>query len=328
MSRSWSGVQRHEPPCLCGRCGHEHASRASYVGWQPRLSRDGGLLVFIDGVGPAGPAVRIHLASGERRRSIAYFVDQSTTGRTVAVGSLPACAGYFVDFEYGSQLNLQFPSDSVAFDAADTTRFAHRQGIDVVVSSLAVAAGLPMATVSTTTGKRCSGCTRKVAPASAAPRADPDSDGLTNAEEFARGSHPRGTAARYLAEGAAGTFFATRYAIANPHRSSQADRIAPRPWTAAAWCGGPCGSSRAAASSSTPGRMNLGTAVFSAVVESDLPVVVDRLMTWGNRARSRTAATPRRRRAPRPARPGSLPRARPSSASSCSTCCRTRRRRR
>ena len=28
--------------------------------------------------------------------------------------------------------------------------------------------------------------------------------------------------------------------------------------------------------------MNLGTASFSAVVESDLPVVVDRLMTWGN----------------------------------------------
>ena len=82
---------------------------------------------------------------------------------------------------------------------------------------------------------------------------DPDSDGLTNAEEFARGSHPRGTAARYLAEGAAGTFFATRYAIANPNPTS-GDRDAPRPWTAAAWCGGPCGSSRAVASSSIPGR--------------------------------------------------------------------------
>ena len=59
--------------------------------------------------------------------------------------------------------------------------------------------------------------------------ADPDNDGLTNAEEFARGSHPRGTAARYLAEGAAGTFFATRYAIANPHAVSGDDRVAPEP---------------------------------------------------------------------------------------------------
>ena len=33
------------------------------------------------------------------------------------------------------------------------------------------------------------------------PSGDPDGDGLTNAEEFARGSNPRGTAARYLAEG-------------------------------------------------------------------------------------------------------------------------------
>ena len=49
---------------------------------------------------------------------------------------------------------------------------------------------------------------------------DPDTDGLTNAQEFARGSHPRGTLARYLAEGASGTFFSTRYAIANPRRSS------------------------------------------------------------------------------------------------------------
>ena len=83
-----------------------------------RLSRDGALLVFIDGVGPAGPAVRMHLASGERRRSIAYFVDQSTTGELSPSGRF-LMWGYFVAFEYGSQVNLQCPSDSVAFDVAE-----------------------------------------------------------------------------------------------------------------------------------------------------------------------------------------------------------------
>ena len=251
---------------------------ASFVGWQPRLSRDGALLVFIDGVGPAGPAVRMHLASGERRRSIAYFVDQSTTGELSPSGRF-LMWGYFVDFEYGSQVNLQFPSDSVAFDAADTL-VAHRQGIDVVVSSLAV--------LQDSDGDGLNdhweavfGLYPENGTGIGSPAADPDNDGLTNAEEFARGSHPRGTAARYLAEGAAGTFFATRYAIANPHGSSQA--IALRLTLdgggvvrRTVWI--------------EPGRgvivdsraMNLGTASFSAVVESDLPVVVDRLMTWGN----------------------------------------------
>ena len=45
---------------------------------------------------------------------------------------------------------------------------------------------------------------------------DPDRDGLTNAEEFARGSHPVGSQERFLAEGATGSFFTTRIAIANP----------------------------------------------------------------------------------------------------------------
>ena len=273
----WSGVQRQN------RLVHvvdaaTNTITASFVGWQPRLSRDGALLVFIDGVGPAGPAVRMHLASGERRRSIAYFVDQSTTGELSPSGRF-LMWGYFVDFEYGSQVNLQFPSDSVAFDAADTL-VAHRQGIDVVVSSLAVLLDSDGDGLNDH-WEAVFGLYPENGTGIGSPAADPDNDGLTNAEEFARGSHPRGTAARYLAEGAAGTFFATRYAIANPHGSSQA--IALRLTLdgggvvrRTVWI--------------EPGRgvivdsraLNLGTASFSAVVESDLPVVVDRLMTWGN----------------------------------------------
>ena len=48
------------------------------------------------------------------------------------------------------------------------------------------------------------------------PGGDPDGDGQTNLEEQLAGTHPRGMQTRYLAEGATGTFFSTRIAVANP----------------------------------------------------------------------------------------------------------------
>ena len=45
---------------------------------------------------------------------------------------------------------------------------------------------------------------------------DPDNDLLTNAQECAAGTHPRGLYTRYLAEGATGAFFDTRVVVANP----------------------------------------------------------------------------------------------------------------
>jgi hypothetical protein len=111
---------------------------------------------------------------------------------------------------------------------------------------------------------------------------DPDADGLTNAQELARGSHPRGTLARYLAEGASGTFFSTRYAIANPGSSAataavrvetEAGAVTTRAVTLPA-------QSRLTIESRALG---LGTASFSAVVESATPLAVDRLMSWSDR---------------------------------------------
>jgi hypothetical protein len=115
------------------------------------------------------------------------------------------------------------------------------------------------------------------------PDGDPDGDGLTNLQEQAAGSHPRGMASRYLAEGATGDFFETRIALANHSavddaaavvRFDKADgtsvsQLVPVP--------------ARGRSSVIVGAAGLGTASFSTVVESNVPIVVDRLMTWDGR---------------------------------------------
>jgi hypothetical protein len=255
--------------------------RAAYVGAQPGLSRDGALLAFIEGTGPLGPAVRIHLPSGERRRSIGLFSPNPAHVALSPSGRFLMCDSGLVDFEYASAFGTPIPfDDSVAFDAADLL-IAHRRlgDVQVVVSNVARLQD------SDNDGlndywKALFGLEPHDSSGINSPTADPDNDGLTNAEEFARGSHPRGTAARFLAEGATGTFFATRYAIANPNPSTA---------TIAVRLNMDGGGVARRSVWIEPGRtvvvdsraMNLGTASFSAVVESDVPVVVDRLMTWG-----------------------------------------------
>ena len=49
------------------------------------------------------------------------------------------------------------------------------------------------------------------------PAGDPDGDGQTNAQELLAGTHPRGFAQRYLAEGATSEFFETRISVLNPN---------------------------------------------------------------------------------------------------------------
>jgi hypothetical protein len=123
---------------------------------------------------------------------------------------------------------------------------------------------------------------------------DSDSDGLSNLQEFQRGSHPKATAAntRYFAEGAANTFFTTRFATLNPNptpalvvyrflgthgETSSSTRTLP------------------ASSRTTFDMVRVGFAPendFSTVVESDQPIVIDRTMTWdaaGNGSHAETS---------------------------------------
>jgi hypothetical protein len=111
---------------------------------------------------------------------------------------------------------------------------------------------------------------------------DPDHDGLTNAQELAAGTHPRGStsATRYLAEGAIGSFFDTWIAIANPgqERATVLMRfLAPGGWTTASVVEVPALSVRRVHVNDVPG---VGPEAFSTIVESDRLVVVEREMGW------------------------------------------------
>jgi hypothetical protein len=112
---------------------------------------------------------------------------------------------------------------------------------------------------------------------------DPDQDGRTNAEEFAAHSHPRGLYRRYLAEGAGGSFFQTRLALLNV--TSPASHVLLRflrddGVTITQDLVVLPGVRRTVDTVKVAG---LEGASFSTVIESDVPVVVDRTMTWDGR---------------------------------------------
>jgi hypothetical protein len=111
--------------------------------------------------------------------------------------------------------------------------------------------------------------------------ADPDLDGLTNLQEYQRGSHPNATHTRYFAEGAANAFFATQFAVLNPGDTEakvvlrylgQNGQVSSKVLTLPARR-----PSTVLLTSNSPDINN----DFSTVVESDQRVVVDRTMTWG-----------------------------------------------
>jgi hypothetical protein len=116
------------------------------------------------------------------------------------------------------------------------------------------------------------------------PAGDPDHDGVSNLDEYRRGTHPRGFNTRYLAEGATGQFFTTLIALANPGTDATARVLLrflkPDGSTASTFVAVPPRSRRTVDPGSVPG---LESTAFATTIESDVPVVIDRTMTWDAR---------------------------------------------
>jgi hypothetical protein len=112
------------------------------------------------------------------------------------------------------------------------------------------------------------------------PNGDPDHDGYTNAQELAMGTHPRGFVITYLAEGATGSFFSTRLALANPTDTKsltlitfqRADAVTIPVYVQIA--------PHARYTLDVETVPGLESADFSTLVEADVQIVADRTMTW------------------------------------------------
>ena len=110
---------------------------------------------------------------------------------------------------------------------------------------------------------------------------DSDGDGVTNAAEYAAGTHPTASFRRFLAEGATGSFFTTSVALANPDPTNSASVLL----TFAKGDG-----TQVRHSVSVPplreqvvavgGIPGLEAADFATTIESNLPVAVSRTMAW------------------------------------------------
>src|SRR5204862_7149814 len=105
-----------------------------------------------------------------------------------------------------------------------------------------------------------------------------------NAQEFAAGTHPRGTTTRIFAEGATGSFFDTRFALFNANLTRPARTlirylrsdglVVPQMLTLLP-------GARVTIDPET--LPPLAAAAFSTIIEADAEVVADRTMMWDDR---------------------------------------------
>ena len=121
---------------------------------------------------------------------------------------------------------------------------------------------------------------------------DPDSDGASNLAEFYAGTHPRGFHVRYLAEGATNSFFDTQIALLNSDSAATGHALLRYLTLTGQQRSEPLTLAPRSRRTATPKRVpGMETAEFSTVIESDVPLVADRTMTWDGRGYGSHAET-------------------------------------
>jgi uncharacterized repeat protein (TIGR01451 family) len=110
---------------------------------------------------------------------------------------------------------------------------------------------------------------------------DADGDGVSNAAEFARGTHPRGFHRQFFAEGAANAFFGTMFSLVNPSATHDAMVTLGLMRDTGEMTSTPI-QLRAMRRHDAVAREMLGTwsGSFSTLIESDQPIASHRLMWW------------------------------------------------
>jgi hypothetical protein len=109
---------------------------------------------------------------------------------------------------------------------------------------------------------------------------DPDNDTRSNLTEYQQGSHPVAPYVRYLAEGAAGGFFSTTIALANPGLTNANVLLRFQTDTGNMVSSFLVVPPRARRTFVASGLSALVNHAFSTVIESDELVVADRRMEW------------------------------------------------
>jgi hypothetical protein len=115
---------------------------------------------------------------------------------------------------------------------------------------------------------------------------DADGDGFTNFQEYRGGGHPRGFHKTYLAEGAGGAFFASEIAVMPATAPARASYLVREVRTTPAASPSSCQADHVIAVDrwssfvSIPCGDGTGQADVSTMLESDVPLVVERTMTW------------------------------------------------